>query len=357
MLTISVPVISQDHLAAKGFFYVGGGYQGAPGKTFYAGQMFVEVYVPREIRHPYPLIFFHGAGQSNLNWLGTPDGRMGWADWFAKQGYVVYLAEQPARGRSAYHPEADGPRRYHAVEDIERRFAGTGGSWETAKLHTQWPETAARMGMPLFDQFAAAQLEFVADHRQTQERILAAAGPLLEKTGPAVLITHSQAGPFGWLIGDTYPDFVKGIVALEPAGPPFGIRPGSGEVRAQNYGLCELPLHFEPELRAPEEFVLEKISSDRPEEREGWEMTSGWEYKLPNLGKVPVLMLTAEASYHSQFDYLTAHVLRQMGVDVNFVRLQEAGFHGNSHFMMLEKNNLEIADYMKNWLVEQTEQG
>ena len=32
------------------------------------------------------------------------------------------------------------------------------------------------------------------------------------------------------------------------------------------------------------------------------------------------------------------------------VRLKDVGIHGNGHMMMLEKNNLEIAAYMDDWL-------
>jgi len=33
-----------------------------------------------------------------------------------------------------------------------------------------------------------------------------------------------------------------------------------------------------------------------------------------------------------------------------FLQTPQAGFHGNSHMMMLEKNNLQIADWIINWL-------
>ncbi len=350
---IRIPVTEQTHLASKGYFFAGGGYRGEEGKHFYSGQMFVEVFVPKEIRHPYPLIFFHGAGQTNLNWLGTPDHRQGWADFFLEQGYVVYLAEQPARGRSAYHPEVDGKRRYHTVEDIEGRFAGTAGSWANAGLHTQWPEEASRIGMPLFDQFAAAQVEFVADAAYSQQQVFAAAGELLEKTGPAILVTHSQAGPFGWKIGDAYPELVRGIVALEPAGPVFS---GNAEdLTAKNFGLCELPLNFDPPVSSPADFVLERIRDHRPEEKDCLIMAKDHIHRLPGLSRVPVLLLTGEASYHTQYDYATAKMLEQCGVKADFVRLERVGFRGNGHFIMLEKNSLEIAAWVDRWIAENTE--
>ena len=38
---------------------------------------------------------------------------------------------------------------------------------------------------------------------------------LLDKIGPAIVVTHSQSGLFGWLAGARSPN-VKGIIAYEP---------------------------------------------------------------------------------------------------------------------------------------------
>jgi len=55
-------------------------------------------------RHPPterdPIVIFHGNGQTGTDWLQTPDGRAGWAYYLVKQGYVVYMVDYPARGRS-----------------------------------------------------------------------------------------------------------------------------------------------------------------------------------------------------------------------------------------------------------------
>ena len=95
---------SAEHIAKKTFFYAGGSYKtNAKGEHYYSGQMFVEGYMPQNITKKYPLLLLHGKGQTNVCWYGTPDGREGWLDYFLRQGYIVYLAEQPARGRSAWY--------------------------------------------------------------------------------------------------------------------------------------------------------------------------------------------------------------------------------------------------------------
>lgn len=347
-MEIKVPVFEQNALQAKGFFYVGGQKKGSAGRSHLCGQMFVEIYVPKEIRHPYPLIFFHGAGQTNVNWLGTPDGRMGWADFFVSQGYVVYLAEQPARGRSAYHADENGPRIFHPMENIELRFTSNAGSWPQSKLHTQWPESGREIGTEIFHQFSASQVEYLPDNKTSQQMVLEVAGELLEKTGPAILLTHSQAGPFGWNIGDAYPESVKGIVSLEPSGPPFSAN--LDKKLAVNFGISDLPLHFEPEIKRPEEFELTLYVPENENQTAGWILRDDCLLRLPRLSGIPILMLTGEASYHAGYDHLTSRVMNQLGVPHDFIPLETVGIHGNGHMMMLEKNNLEIASWICQWL-------
>ena len=66
---------------------------------------------------------------------------------------------------------------------------------------------------------------------------------------------------------------------------------------------------------------------------------------------MPILVVMAEASYHAPYDHCTAKYLRQAGASVDFIRLQERGIRGNGHMVMLEKNNLEVADFLHQWMV------
>src|SRR5438105_4760279 len=107
---LPVPAVDQSAVAQRGYFYVGGKYVGEPGNEIMQGQAYVEVLAPKDVRRPYPLVLIHGAGQTATNWMGTPDGREGWAEYFVEQGYVVYMIDQPMRGRSACH-RGDGATR------------------------------------------------------------------------------------------------------------------------------------------------------------------------------------------------------------------------------------------------------
>ena len=45
-----------------------------------------------------------------------------------------------------------------------------------------------------------------------------------------------------------------------------------------------------------------------------------------------------------------AKYLRQAGVPAEFVNLEDKGIKGNAHMMMIEKNNLEIAAFLHDWM-------
>jgi pimeloyl-ACP methyl ester carboxylesterase len=174
---------------------------------------------------------------------------------------------------------------------------------------------------------------------------------LLDRIGPAVLITHSQGGLFGWLIADARPNLVKGIVALEPAGPPYkDVLFQSGFDR--NFGLTSRPLTYDPPVtpEAPLEFEQQRVA-DAPDLSPCW-FQKGKARRLVNLIGIPMTVVTTEASYHAGSDHCTARYLHQAGVEAEFIRLADRGIHGNGHMMMLENNSLEVASFVEEWLTK-----
>jgi pimeloyl-ACP methyl ester carboxylesterase len=67
---------------------------------------------------------------------------------------------------------------------------------------------------------------------------------------------------------------------------------------------------------------------------------------------IPVMIMAAEASYHQAYDHCTAKYLNQAGVKTEYIRLQDKGIHGNGHMVMIEKNNLDIARVIDEWVVK-----
>ncbi len=280
-------------------FYVGGHHADDRGKQVMLGQMFVEAVIPEHRTHDVPLVLVHGLAQTAVNWMGTPDGRQGWADWFAAHGWAVYRVDQPARGRSAWNADLQPPVSPVSVALIERMFTDPQDdpAWPQAKLHTQWPGTG-RAGDPVFDRFFAGQVPSLAN--VPSETLMQQAGAaLLDRIGPAVLVTHSQAGLFGWLIADARPRLVRAVVALEPAGPPYkDALFQTGHDR--DCGLTDVPLTYDPPVTpaSPLRFVQEAYP-------EGPGLSACWSQAEParalsNLRGFPMLVATTQASYHPE---------------------------------------------------------
>ena len=348
-----LPIPTIDAAASVGYFYVGGRYVGESSTQVMQGAMYVEVLRPRHVVHRYPLVLIHGAGQTGTNWLGTPDGRQGWAQYFLTRGFEVYIVDQPARGRSAWHPGVDGELKGVPASLVEQLFTApeASGAWPQAKKHTQWPgkgQLKGHRGDPVFDAFYSTQVESLASNAETQQLMQSAGAALLDRIGPAILLTHSQAGAFGWLIADARPDLVKGIIAVEPFGPPFHDAV-LGDGRARPWGLADIELTYDPAVKTPGEIdIIQQEQPDAPDLYACW-LQAEPARRLPNLVHIPIMVVTSEASYHAVYDHCTVRYLRQVGAHVDFVRLEEAGIHGNGHMMMLETNNMAIAGLITRW--------
>lgn len=304
-----------------------------PAGTVTRGQMYVQWEAPVEVTKPHPLVLVHGGGGQGTDWLGTPDGRPGWATFLVQQGYAVYVVDRPGHGRSPYHPDVLGsPGGVFTHELVLALFTAAAGgpmSHPTAHLHDQWPGSGG-LDDPSVRQFAAAAGpmlgEIAAAHELERERGAA----LLDAIGPAVLVTHSAGGPMGWLTADARPDLVKAIVAIEPLGPPFLDNPGFGFTLP--WGLTAVPLAYDPPATAAEELA-------------------GKARALPHLAGIPIAVVSAEASLFAHGDEATVAFLRDAGVDVEHVRLADHGVHGNGHLMMLERNHREALSPILDWLV------
>ncbi len=350
----SIPTVSLENVARHGFFYAGGENVGEPGQETMGGAMYVEVLVPKEILHPYPIVLLHGAGQTGVDWLQTPDGRPGWAYNFIDMGYVVYMQDFPARGRSQYVPGVDGDMNIRNGPNLEQIFTASAATadFPQASKHTQWPGTG-RMGDPIMDKFTKTQVQFIGG-RQAQ-LTTAANVALLDMIGtPVILLTHSQGGWFGWNIADERPDLVRVIVTAEPAAPPIrGVDTSNVRYRESGglaWGVGNSPITYDPPISDASELQVEL-----QEHAEGPGLVPCYRQQEParqliNLTDIPVLFINGEGGYHRIFDHCLANWLNQAGVETEYVRMEDVGLAGNGHMMMLEENSKEIAEYIHSWL-------
>jgi len=360
-VSAQAPASAPLAIARQGYLFAGGHYSVVNGRRVLSGQLYAEFQFPARQTARWPLVLVHGGGQSGTNFTGTPDGREGWAQFFLRQGWAVYVVDQPGRGRAAYEASVYGPATQVNLDNIERRFVAPErfGLWPQARLHTQWPGSGAP-GDALFDEFVASQLPSIQDFARQQALNRDALLALLERIGPAVLLTHSQSGTFGWPVADARPDLVKAIVAVEPNGPPFfavenvpapeWFRDAPAAVNV--WGITAMPLTYDPPAARPAD-----LAASREERPDGPDLVRCWlqrapARRLPKLAGVPTLVLTGEASYHAPYDHCTVKYLQQAGVRPTWVRLAAVGIRGNGHMMMLEKNNHEIAALIARWLAD-----
>ena len=364
-------------IAEQGNFYVGGRYVENNSDMPMIGQMYVQYQIPYERVHEYPIIMVHGGSQTGSGFISTPDGREGWATYFLRRGYAVYVVDQSARGRSAYIEDIYGPSRRQAREYVLERFAASEryGAYPQAEAHTQWPGEA-RPGDPIFDNYFASNVPSMQNREMQTEMNVNALTELLDRLGPSIVLVHSQSGNYGWPLSQRRPDLLKVLVAVEPTGPPVrnvvirgqprfnmsfaeAVEGGEDELfrddpRVKPYGLTDGPLEYFPAVTpdAPLEFL-------REEEARAPDLAKCWRQKEParkivSLGERPILYLAAEASFYAPFNHCTIGYLEQAGVPVDYLQLADIGIRGNGHMVMLEENSDEVAKVIYDWLLENT---
>jgi pimeloyl-ACP methyl ester carboxylesterase len=346
-------------LAKTGYLYAGGHVDDSLEGHPMVGHLYAEFLIPAKLTHPYPIIMVPGGSQTGTNFTGTIAGEEGWAQYFARRGYAVYVVDQVARGRAAYWSQSVyGPLAGANIDFIERRFLAPErfNLWPQARLHTQFPGSGTRED-PYFQAFLATQFPSLADFGRQQKINTEALGALLDRVGPGILLTHSQSGAYGWPVADQHPGTVKAIVAIEPSGPPIHDIVFSGApdwfkdaASTKVSGLGDIPLDYDPPLAAGGALEVERQGQpDKPDLVRCWLQKSPAR-QLPNLRGIPIVIIMSEASYHASYDHCTAAWLTQAGVPNTFIQLSDVGIHGNGHMMMVEKNSDAIAAVIEKWL-------
>ncbi len=321
----------------RGSFWVGVSDRvEGPLGTVLRGPMYVEWEAPAsDAASGPPWVLVHGGGGQGTDYLTTPDGRLGWSRLLVEQGHTVYVVDRPGHGRSPFHPDVLGPMGppmgAQALRPIFVPPAEGPDSHPTAGLHTQWPG-GREPGDPVYDQWLAPSGPMLASLADMQSLEQARLSELLDRVGPAVLVTHSMAGPGTFLAADARPDMVAALIAIEVLGPPFAKRPEMGLDLA--WGLASAPLTYDPPAASAEE------------------LRAGPPRRLPNLSRFPIAVVTGEASMFALFDRDLVAFLEQAGCDVTLVRLADHGVHGNSHGIMLERNNVEALAVLTGWVAD-----
>jgi len=277
-----------------------------PNGTYMAEQMYVQYFIPQDKRGAVPLLMWHGGGLTGVTYETTPDGREGWLNYFIRRGWSVFNSDAVERGRAgwAQYPEifAGEPVFLTIANPFERFRIGQGeGSWS--------PDPAKRKVLP-GSQFPVddGYMNFVKQNvprwTTTDAAAIAAYTALVDKICPCVILFHSQAGQFGFKVAQARPDKVKALIAVEPA--------GIGDP-AQAAALKTIPTLM--------------IFGDNIEQDSRWpKIRAG--------------------------DLAFGDAIKAAGGSVDVIELPQLGIKGNSHMMMMDKNNLQIAALIQNWLAE-----
>lgn len=270
--------------------------------------MYIQFQVPTKIRYQEPIIMIPGGAHTGACYESTPDGREGWRNYFLRKGFRVYVVDWPGTGRSGHHPH-----------------------------------------------FCTL----------TGEMVVSLLSQLLEKIKsicPAILITHSMSGAYGWKVAEKVPRLISKIVALAPA-PPGNLMKESNEKFSD---VVKAPIIISKEeakrmwANAPrfpqdncEDYYnsLAALSPGLANERVNYKQ-SQLTIAPSRLRGIKILVITGEADprHPLNADRSIVDYFHGYGLDAQHCYLPDRGIVGNGHLLMLEKNNFQIAELIYSWI-------
>ena len=251
-----------------------------------------------------PVMFWHGGAMTGVTWETTPDGRPGWQMFFLRSGYDVYVCDAMERGRAGWSPYpeiySDAPI-FRTQDEAWTLFRmGPAGSYQ-ADVSPRRAYAGQQFPVEAFDRLGNQFVPRWTDHGA---ETLRAYGEALHAVGPVFLIAHSQGANFALEAAQTFPELIKGVVAVEPASAP-----------------------------------------DFDEER------------LARAASIPHLIVWGDfidkdplwARYRAVVDGYVER-LRTLGNRIDVLDLPKQNITGNSHVPMMDKNSNEIAALVDGWL-------
>ena len=324
-------------LADMGSFWIGVQRKRTGYGEVALGQSFVQYMIPAERRHEYPVIMIHGGGGQGTHMMGIGN-RPGWVHYFVQAGYAVYWLDRPGFGRSPVHPDTLGQSHIRNVPPYEGLLTST-GVFNTA----QWPGRATMEDVNV-GQFMACEVGNVSDEVLHSEVAWAGGVELVDRLGPSILLTHAFGGFWGWGVADRRPNLVKAIFAMEPNGNPFAAQ--------LKWGLTAGPMTYDPPVTDPSQFRLVDVTAPTDAPRpivSPYKLQAEPARKWKNLQTIPMGWLTSE--YGAGGSPITNMAfLKQVGCQVDLVRLRDHGIYGNGNLMLLDKNNHEVFAVIRDWL-------
>lgn len=314
-------------LKAQGSFFVGGdkfeqtrvelGGLG-PGGHITVNQMYVRFMVP-QAGDRIPVVMVHGATLTGKSWETTPDGRMGWDEYFVRKGHPVYVPDQVGRGRSGFNQAV--------FNDVRAGTAPAGNLPNILRFSDEvvWPNFrfGAKSGAPYPDtQFPVAAVDELSKQAvpdlsyggiPSPNPTFQALSDLAGQLNGAVLMGHSQSGPFPLAAALLNPAAAKGLVLVEP-------------------GRCPAN-HTAEQIRTLVPIPILVVFGDHRDTPTGIATRPSW-----------------QESFDSCQEFLGR--VKAAGGKAEMLNPPERGIRGNSHMIMQDRNNLQIADLILQWIDE-----
>jgi pimeloyl-ACP methyl ester carboxylesterase len=274
---------------------------------------------------PFPLVFLHGAGQSANTWGTTPDGREGFQNYFLRHHFPVYLVDQPRRGRAG---QSTAPLELTATPQDQMWFnmfrVGQYPNYFDNVQFPKDPESLNQYFRQMTPNTGAYDEQLISDSMAA----------VLKRSGPSILITHSQGGGPGWWTA-IKSENVKAIASYEP---------GSGFVFPENElpaampsltgTLTPTPVKMEQFLKLTKFPIVIYYGDNIPVTAHENPGQDNWRVRL------------AMAK-------LWAEKINKYGGNASVVHLPEIGIYGNTHFPFSDLNNQKIAELLGDWFKQQ----
>jgi pimeloyl-ACP methyl ester carboxylesterase len=288
----------------------------APG-TYTVGQMYVHYRIPEPVgANKLPVIMVHGSNHTGVTYETTPDGREGWATYFVRHGFPVYVVDQAGRGRSSFDPtavnQAIAQSNAALLPSAGFQLYPREGAWTNflfgPSYGVAWPDE--RFPLKALDQYTA---QLVPNTETTLAKggtnTINGLAALLDKIGPAVIIVHSQSGTYGLGAAVARSNLVRGLISVEGGCAPIE--------------ASDISNHYKkvPYLSLWGDHSVGAVGANGDVRRTGCQ--------------------TTVASFQAA------------GGRAKFLSLpDELGIKGNSHMLMMDDNNLQIADIIMGWLAQ-----
>jgi pimeloyl-ACP methyl ester carboxylesterase len=282
-------------------------------------QMYVTFMVPQRERG-IPIILMHGGTLSGACYETTPDGRMGWYEYFARKGHAVYLPDQVSRARSGFdlrpfnevafgtRPVSELPNLIVLPQQVAWEVFRFGPTFGTAFPDEQFPVEAV-------DEFAKQSVPDQNPELQPSPGTNlnpARLAELADTIGGAVLLGHSESGLYPLQAALHDPSGLRGLIVTEP-------------------GSCNATIFSSADIAKLAKIPTLVVFGD-------------------HLGDVPSSIVDWPAALSDCQKYVQA--INDAGGDATMLHLPEAGVFGNSHMFFQDKNNLQVGDMVLSWIRE-----